>query len=161
MTVLLRQCDCPQGAAAPNRKMLASSRAQVPAIRQAWLACCSRTNPLLPLEAGKPTKLRLWLHNSWRRPASSLPWLWSSRHSSSLCRRWVEIEQMSSEMQQVFEMRVTMPKYVGMQGALCVTVLGECRQQQQWVRNWHDNSLTEVRWGRCASHSVARQSACS
>ena len=77
-------------------------------------------------------KLPLWLHNSWRRPVSSLPWLWSSRHSSSLCRRCVKVEQVSAEMQQKSEMRVTMLKSVGVQGALCVRVLDECRQQPQW-----------------------------
>ena len=59
MTVVLQQCDCPQGAAGPNRKMLAYSRAQVLAIQQAKLACCSRTTLLLPLEAAKPMKLLL------------------------------------------------------------------------------------------------------
>ena len=84
-----------------------------------------------PLEAGKPMKPRLWLHNSWRRPASSLPWLWSSRHSSSLCRRCVEVKHVSTEMQPKSEMRVTMLKYVGVEVALFVRVLAECRQQQQ------------------------------
>ena len=125
MPVFLRQCDCLQGTAAPNRTMLAHSRAQVLAIKQAQLACCSRSNPLLPLEAGKPMKLPLWLHNSWRQPASSLPWLWGSRHSSLLCRRCEKVERVSAEMQQISEPRVTMLKYVGVQGAMCVRVLDE------------------------------------
>ena len=148
--------------------MRANSRAQVPAIRQAWLACCSRTKSLLPLQAGKPMKLPLWLHNSWRRPASSLPWLWSNRHSSSLCRRCVKVEQVSVEMQQVSvemqqlsEMRVTMLKYVEVQGALCVRALGECSQQHQWSAIGLTTTWQKFEGERCASHSMAHQSACS